>query len=139
MNPSVQTQNTLTLIGRVLLALLFVPAGFGKIAGFTGTAGYIASVGLPLPQVGVVVAILIEFGLGLLLLVGFKTRWAALILALFSVVSAIFFHNFWAAPADQMGMQQINFYKNMAIAGGLLFVVAFGAGALSIDGRTRKA
>jgi len=139
MTLSTTTQNTLSLIGRVLLALLFVPAGFGKIAGFSGTAGYIESVGLPLPQVGAAIAVVLELGVGLMLLVGFKARWAALLLALFTAAAALFFHKFWAVPADQVMMQQINFYKNMAITGGLLFVMAFGPGGFSIDGRSRKA
>jgi putative oxidoreductase len=79
-------QNPLSLIGRALLALLFVPAGFGKIAGFAGTAGYIASKGVPLPEVAAGIAIAVELGLGLMLLAGFKARWAALGIALFTVV-----------------------------------------------------
>ena len=71
-------QNPLALIGRLLLALLFVPAGFSKIAGFSGTVGYIASKGVPLPSVAAAIAIVVELGLGILLAVGFQTRWAAL-------------------------------------------------------------
>ncbi len=128
-------QDPLALVGRILLAVLFVPAGFSKIAGFAGTAGYIASVGLPLPQVGAAAAIVIELGLGLLLLAGWRTRAVALVLALFTLVAAVFFHNYWASPADQLMMQQINFYKNVAIAGGLLAFTAFGAGRWSMDAR----
>ncbi len=125
----------LTLLGRILLAALFVPAGFAKIGGFEGTAGYIASVGLPLPQVGVAIAIVVELGLGLLLLAGWRTRWVALVLAAFTAVAAVFFHNYWAAPAEQVMMQQINFFKNLAIAGGLLFVATSGPGRFSLDAR----
>lgn len=132
--------NALTLLGRILIAALFVPAGLSKIAGFEGTAGYIASVGLPLPQVGAAIAILVELGLGLLLLVGWRSRLSALVIAVFTVVAGAIFHNFWAAPADQMLMQQINFFKNLSIAGGLLFIAAFGPGAWSLDARlARKA
>ncbi|GAC1606715.1 MAG: DoxX family protein [Ramlibacter sp.] len=130
-----QAHDAMALIGRVLIALLFVPFGWNKIAGFGGTVGYIASAGLPFPQVGAVIAILIELGVGLMLLVGFKTRWAALVLAVFTVVAAFIFHAFWSAPPDQAMMQHINFFKNMAISGGLLAFAAFGAGAFSIDGR----
>ncbi len=130
--------NALTLVGRILIAALFVPAGFGKIAGFEGTAGYIASVGLPLPQVGAAVAIIIELGLGLLLLVGWRSRLSALVIAVFTVVAGAIFHNFWAAPADQVMMQQINFFKNLSIAGGLLFIAAFGPGAWSLDARVAR-
>lgn len=130
--------NALTLLGRILIAALFVPAGFSKIGGFEGTAGYIASVGLPLPQVGAALAIVIELGLGLLLLVGWRSRLSALVIAVFTVVAGAIFHNFWAAPADQVMMQQINFFKNLSIAGGLLFIAAFGPGAWSLDARVAK-
>ncbi|MGB3070844.1 MAG: DoxX family protein [Ottowia sp.] len=125
--------NLLALVGRVLLAYLFIPAGIGKLgAGFAGTVGYITSKGLPMPTVAAVVAIIVEVGCGLLLLVGFKARWAALALALFTLVAGFFFHNYWTLPADQQMMQQLMFTKNVAIAGGLLAFVAFGSGAFSI-------
>ncbi|WP_309683744.1 DoxX family protein [Polaromonas sp.] len=126
-------QNPLSLIGRVLLALLFVPAGFSKIGGFAGTVGYIASQGLPLPEVAAAAAIAVELGLGLLLLVGFQTRWAALGIALFTAVITFIFHKYWADPSQAQA-----FFKNIAVVGGLLTVAAWGAGAWSIDGQ-RKA
>ncbi|WP_447743648.1 DoxX family protein [Variovorax boronicumulans] len=126
-------QDTLALIGRVLLAALFVPAGFGKLMGFAGTVGYISSVGAPLPQVAAVIAIVVELGLGLLLLVGFKTRVSAIVLAIFTVAAAVMFHNYWAMPADKAFVNQLMFFKNIAIAGGLLAFAAFGAGRFSID------
>ena len=128
-------QNPLALAGRALLALLFVPAGFAKIAGFAGTSGYIASKGVPLPEVAAAIAIAVELGLGLLLLVGWQTRWAALGTAVFTAVITFIFHNYWAVPAEQMMQQQQAFFKNIAIVGGLLLVVAFGAGAWSFDGK----
>lgn len=127
--------NVLTLLGRILIAALFVPAGLAKIAGFAGTTGYIASVGLPLPQVGAAIAIAVEVGLGLMVLVGWRSRLAALGMAVFTVAAGVLFHNFWAAAADQMQMQQISFLKNLSIAGGLLFIAAFGPGAWSLDAR----
>lgn len=129
------TQDGVALLGRVLIAALFIPAGFGKLMGFAGTTGYIASVGLPLPQVGAVIAILVELVLGIALLVGFKTRVAALVIAIFTVVAAIFFHNYWAMPADKAFVNQLMFWKNIAIAGGLLGFFAFGPGRFSIDKR----
>ena len=132
-------QNPLSLIGRILLALLFVPSGFSKIGGFAGTVGYIASKGVPLPELAAAAAIGIELGLGLLLLVGWQTRWAALGIALFTVVITFIFHNFWAVPAEQVTAQQQNFFKNMAAVGGLLTVAAWGAGAWSVDGNQRVA
>jgi putative oxidoreductase len=133
--PASGLQDTLALIGRIVLAWFFVPAGFGKIAGFAGTVGYATSAGLPMPQVGVAIGLAIELIGGLMLLVGFKTRWAALALALFTVVAALFFHNYWALPEAQQMMQELNFTKNLAIAAGLLGFAAFGAGRWSIDGR----
>lgn len=128
-------QNPLALAARILLAVLFVPAGISKIAGFAGTVGYISSVGLPLPAVGAVLAILAEAGGGLALLLGFQTRLAALALAIFSVVAGIFFHAYWSMPAEQVMINQIMFMKNIAIAGGLLALVAFGPGKLSLDAK----
>jgi putative oxidoreductase len=135
--PTTPAQDALALLGRVLIALLFVPAGWGKIAGFAGTVGYIASKGVPLPEVCAALAIGAELGLALLLLVGYKARWAALGLGIFTVVITFIFHNFWAVPADQVSMQTMNFFKNLAIAGGIFAFAAFGAGGWSLDGRRR--
>ncbi len=121
-------QNPLSLLGRALLALLFIPAGFNKIGGFAGTVGYIGAKGVPLPELAAAIAVGVELGLGLLLLVGFKARWAALGMAIFTVVITFIFHNFWAVPAEQVVMQQLQFFKNIAIVGGLLTVAAWGAG-----------
>lgn len=137
MTPNTQSNDAFSLIGRVLIALLFIPAGWGKLVGFAGAVGYIASKGVPLPEVCAAIAIAAELGLGLLLLVGWQARWAALGLAVFTFVITFIFHNFWAVPADQMGAQKLNFFKNMAITGGLLAFAAFGAGGWSLDGRRR--
>ncbi|MDO9251444.1 DoxX family protein [Hydrogenophaga sp.] len=128
-------QNPLALLSRLLLAALFLPAGIGKITGFAGTVGYIASVGLPLPALGAAVAIAVEVLGGLALIVGFGTRWAALALALFTLGASFFFHNYWAMPAEQQMMQQLLFMKNIGVTGGLLALAAFGAGAFSLDAR----
>lgn len=127
------------LIGRILIALFLIPSGVGKIGGFSATAAYIASVGLPAPALGVVIAIVVEVLIAAMLLVGFKARWAALVLVVFCLVTAFFFHNYWAAPPEQQLMQHINFYKNCAIAGGLLFIYAFGPGPYSLDARVNSA
>lgn len=132
-------QNPLTLVGRIMLAVLFLPAGLSKIGGFAGTAGYIASKGLPLPEVGAAIAIAVEVLGGLALILGFGTRWAALILAIFTVVAGVIFHNFWALPADQQMVQQIMFMKNIAVAGGLLLLAAWGPGTISVDAKRGNA
>jgi len=122
------------LAGRTLLALIFVLSGFEKITGLEGTVGYIAGKGLPLPQLAAVVAIVVELGGGILLVLGWKTRWAALALCMFTALAAIMFHDFWAAPADQAANQMIHFLKNISIMGGLLYVMAYGGGSLSLEG-----
>lgn len=116
--------------GRLLIAAIFLLSGFGKIADPATTQGYIAAAGLPLPLAAYLIAVAVELGGGALLLVGYQTRFAALILAVFSIAAAFGFHHDFA---DQN--QMIHFLKNIAIAGGLLQVVAFGAGALSLDAR----
>lgn len=117
-------------LGRVLLCFIFLIAGFGKATAPQGTIDYIASHGLPLPQVAYAVALAVELGCGLLVLVGYQARLAALVLAGFCIVTGIAFHY---QPGDQA--QMINFMKNLAMAGGFLQIVAHGAGALSIDNR----
>lgn len=126
------------LIGRILIALIFVWSGFGKISGFEGTVGYIASKGLPLPELAAIGAIIVELGGGILLILGWKTRWAAAAILVFTALAAVLFHNFWAMPPDQAQNQMIHFMKNISMVGGLLFVVIHGSGALSVDGSGRK-
>jgi len=137
MNHPLRTQtssltNTLTLTtaaaGRILLSAIFVWSGWGKLTAPAATKAYMAAMAMPMVDVGYVVAVLIELGLGLALLVGFKARWAALVLAGFSVVTGLIFHTNFGDQA-----QAINFMKNVAMAGGFLQVAAFGAGAFSID------
>ncbi len=114
--------------GRLLIAVIFLLSGVGKIFDPAGTLGYIDSVGLPAPWAAYVVAIAVEVGGGLLLVLGYQTRVVAGALAVFTIVTALAFHS---ALSDQD--QLIHFLKNLAIAGGLLQVVALGAGAFSID------
>ena len=111
------------LLGRILLAAMFVISGFGKITGFEDTAGYIASKGLPLPQALTVIAIV----------AGWKTRWAALAFIVFLIVITPIFHAFWAVPPEQVMAQKINFMKNCSILGGMLLLFAFGPGRYSVD------
>jgi putative oxidoreductase len=116
--------------GRLLIGLPFAMSGLGKLAAIGPTTEAIRAVGLPLPQLALAVSVLFELGGGILLVAGFRTRVAAAGLVLFCLVTAVFFHrNF----ADQN--QMIHFLKNVMMAGGLLQIVAFGAGALSLDNR----
>ncbi len=131
-------QNPLSLAGRLLLALLFLPAGISKIGGFAGTVGYIGSKGLPMPELGAVIAIVVEVLGALALIAGFGTRIAALALAVFTLVATVFFHNYWGMPAEMQMVQKLMFFKNIGVVGGLLVLAAHGAGAWSLDAR-RKA
>lgn len=134
MNSSLQSASA--LLGRLLVAAMFLPAGISKLTGFSGTVGYIASVGLPMPAVGATLALLVEILCSIALIAGYGTRAAALVLAAFTLAASFFFHPFWAAPADQAFMASLLFYKNVAIIGGLLILAAFGPGAWSIEGRS---
>lgn len=118
--------------GRVFIALIFVVAGWGKITGYAGTQAYMESVGVPGMMLPLVIAL--ELGGGLLIIAGFQTRIVAFLLSGFCLVSAALFH---ANFADQM--QSILFMKNVAMAGGFLFLVVHGAGAFSLDSKLRKA
>jgi putative oxidoreductase len=120
----------LPLIGRLGIAAIFLLSGLSKLAAPAATIGYIASSGLPFASLGLALAVLVELAGGAALVLGYRTRLVAGVLAAFSVVTAIAFHG---ALGDQN--QFIHFWKNIAIAGGLLNVVAFGAGAWSLDAR----
>ena len=119
--------------GRIFLALIFVVSGIGKITGYAGTASYMASKGLPLVDVLLPMTILIELGGGLLLALGWKARWAAAALLLFLIPTTLIFHQFWGIDPKLAQMQKIHFLKNVAIMGGMLMVLAIGAGAWSVD------
>ena len=127
-----------TLLGRVLVALIFVLSGIGKITGFEDTVSYIASMGLPLPQLGAVAAIIVEVGGGLMVVVGWRARWAAAAMLVFTALAAVLFHGFWAVPSDQVLNTMVHFMKNLSIMGGLLYIVVHGSGPLSLDGGRRS-
>lgn len=128
-----QLQNATNLLGRLLLASLFLPAGISKLMGFEGTVGYFSSLGLAVPALLAVAVITLEIVGGIALLVGFRTRISAVILALFTLGASVVGHAYWAVPADQVFVAKLLFYKNIAIIGGLLVLASAGAGALSID------
>ena len=115
-------------LGRILLSSLFIWAGWGKLMNPSGTAGYFASYHLPAPDVLVWIVIIIELIGGLLNLIGFQARWVALVLAIFCLVTGFAIH----LPAGDLP-NMINFYKNLTMAGGFLYVVAYGAGPVSVD------
>jgi putative oxidoreductase len=130
-----QTHHVAALLARVLLVAVFLISGFGKATGFARTVSYIASSGLPLPELVAAIAIAVELGLGLLVLVGWRTRWAAFGIAIYTIAAGLLFHTYWTdAPAERMA-DFINFWKNVSIAGGFLMVLAFGPGRYSVDRR----
>src|SRR5436190_16484207 len=131
-NPSAGAAVTaiLPLAGRILISAIFLISGVMKLAAPAGTIGYIQSVGLPLPELGLAIAVVVEIGGGLALILGYRTRAAAAALALFTLATALLFH-FNLADQNQF----IHFFKNLAITGGLLQIVAFGAPRLSLDAR----
>lgn len=129
-SPTTAQHDWAALLARILLVALFLITGLGKLADPVGTIGYIASVGLPLPTLAFGGAVAVELLGGLAVLIGFKTRLAALAIAAFSVVAAAAFHN---QLSDQI--QMIMFLKNFSIAGGFLLLAAFGPGRYSLDRR----
>ena len=133
MNTNVQ--NTAALIGRILLALIFIISGFGKITGYAGTAGYMASKGLPMVAVLLPLTILVELGGGLLIALGWKARWAAAVIFLFIIPVTLVFHNPAGLDAAQAQQQMINLLKNVSIMGGMLGLFAFGPGGFSLDAK----
>jgi len=126
------------LIGRLLMAAIFIMAGLSKVTGFSGTAGYIASVGLPIPEALTAATIVLEVVGGVALVIGYRLRLFAVLLAGFTLLAGLFFHNFWAMPAEVQHIQQIMFMKNLSIAGGLLIIAALGGGSLSLDAKLKQ-
>ena len=133
MNPS--TVNAAALIGRILLAAIFVISGFNKIGGFAGVAGYIGSKGLPMPEVLAALTVALELGGGILLVIGWKTRIVALLFFLWLIPTTLIFHKFWGIDAAQVQNQFNNFMKNVSIMGAMWMLMAFGPGPYSVDKR----
>ncbi|QOT81947.1 DoxX family protein [Cupriavidus basilensis] len=123
----------LPLLGRILIGAPFLMSGLNKLAAYSATVGYISAVGLPAPSLAYIVAVVVETGGGLLLMLGYRAHLVALAMALFSLATAVFFHHNFA---DQN--QMIHFLKNVMMAGGLLQITYFGAGAFSLDARARR-
>lgn len=130
MQNATNTSSTFPLIGRLMMAAIFLISGLGKIAAPAMTIGYIGAMGLPFPTLGFLLAVVVEVGGGVLLVLGFQTRIVTLVLAVFSVVTGLVFHH---AIGDQN--QLFNLLKNIAMAGGLLQIMSFGPGAFSLDAR----
>ena len=123
------------LVGRILVAVIFLTSGYGKIVGYAGTASYMASSGMPMVPLLLPLAIVAELVGAAMVIAGFQARSGALALAAFTVVATLVFHRFWTMTGMDAYLQQIQFMKNLGIIGGLLLIVAFGPGRLSLDAR----
>lgn len=128
-------QGMVLVAGRALLSAVFLVAGIRKMMIWGAQVAYFTKLGFPAPEFFTVIAIVVELGAGLALLVGWKARWAAWLLALFVLIATFMAHRFWEFEAAQMANQMNHFLKNLAIIGGLLFVAAFGPGSASVDKR----
>jgi len=121
------------LIARIVMSIMFITSGIGKMVGFGPTVEHIADKGVPFPEIAAVIAILVELGGGLSVLFGWKTRWTALAYVVFLIVITPIFHNFWTMEGAARMANNINFMKNVTILGGFLLLYAFGPGKYSLD------
>jgi putative oxidoreductase len=127
--------DVVSLVGRVLLGLIFLLAGIDKIMGLEGTIKYATGAGVPMPNIAIYAAIVIEVGMGLLLIAGFQTRYASIVLIVFILATIFFFHQYWNMEGPPRGMNRITLFKNLAIIGGLLMLIVAGPGRYSVDAR----
>ena len=134
-----QASDLMALLSRILIAVLFLPFGWEKVADFGGTVQYIAAAHFPLPPVAAVIGIVAELVLPILLVAGWQTRWVGLALAIYTFVLPFVFHHYWSAPPAQWYEVRSNFYKDLGIAGGLFAIAAWGAGGWSVDARQGRA
>ena len=126
-------RDELILLGRVLMMLLFVISGWGKLTGFQGTVGYMGTVGAPMPMVAAAIAVVMEFGVWIALLIGFWTRPLALLMALFVLGTALIAHTFWNVEGAMQTANMVQFYKNLSIMGGLFLLAVTGAGKYAVQ------
>ena len=131
--PKAAVTDSVALLARIIVSIMFITSGFGKLVGFAGTVDHIEAKGVPLPEIAAVIAILIELGGGLAVLFGWKTRWTALAFVVFLIVITPIFHNFWTMEGAARMANNINFMKNVTILGGFLLLYAFGPGKYSVD------
>ncbi|KJK18037.1 DoxX family protein [Pseudomonas sp. NPDC087612] len=128
-------RDVIILLARILLMILFVMSGWSKLTGFEGTVGYLASLGAPAPTVAAAVAVIMEFFVAIILILGFYTRPLAFLFALFVIGTALIGHPFWTMVEPAKAANTVQFFKNMSIVGGLLLLSVTGAGRFSLDGR----
>jgi putative oxidoreductase len=129
------------LAGRIMITAIFLVSGYHKIVGFAAVSGMMAKAGMPMPDLLLAGAIACEIGGGLMVLLGWHACWGALLLIIFTVPATLMFHNFWAVDAAQYQNQFNHFMKNVAMLGGLVYIMAMGSGPLSLqkDGASTRA
>jgi putative oxidoreductase len=130
-----RTRDSVILVGRILLVVLFLIFGWQKLTGFAGTVGYFSQLGVPLPPVAAIVAIMMEFFVGLAILLGVLTRPLALLFAIYTLATGFLGHQYWTMTGVEQVEAMINFYKNVSIIGGFLLLYVTGAGKYSLDAR----
>ncbi|AMP36810.1 DoxX family protein [Ralstonia syzygii subsp. celebesensis] len=126
-------RDELILLGRVLMMLLFLISGWGKLTGFSATVGYMGTVGAPMPMLAAIIAVIMEFGVGIALLIGFWTRPLALLMALFVLGTALIAHTYWNVEGAMQTANMVQFYKNLGIMGGLILLSVTGAGKYALQ------
>jgi len=126
-------RDELILLARILMMVLFVMSGWGKLTGFQGTVGYMTSTGAPMPMVAAAVAVVMEFGVGIALLIGLWTRPLALLMALFVLGTSFIAHSYWDMEGAMAAANKIQFYKNLSIMGGLFLLAAAGPGRYAVQ------
>ena len=130
-----QRKDEAILVARILLMILFVIFGWSKLTGFSGTVAYMASAGAPVPTLSAIIAVVVEFFVGIALVIGFYTRPLALLVALYTLGTALIGHHYWTMVGADRAANMINFYKNVSIMGGLLLLCVTGPGRYSLDGK----
>lgn len=128
-------RDVIILCARIFLMILFIMSGWSKLTGFEGTVGYLASLGVPVPPVAAAVAVIMEFFVAIVLVLGFYTRPLAFLMALFVFGTALVGHHFWTMADAERAANSIQFFKNISIVGGMLLLSVTGAGRFSVDGR----
>jgi putative oxidoreductase len=123
------------LLGRILVAPLFLLSGIGKITGFAGTAAGMTAKGLPAAELLLVITIVVEIGGALMILLGWRARLGALLLFLWLIPVTLLYHGFWAVPPEQFAMQRAQFLKNLGLMSAMLFIVGFGPGKYSLNNK----
>jgi putative oxidoreductase len=135
---AVSCHDLVALVGRLAMSWLFLSSGFGKLTDVAGFAAGLAKRGVPAPSFMGWLGAIVEVGGGLLILLGLKIRYAAILMILFVIVATLISHRYWEYPVDQIVAQRTNFWKNITIVGGFLFMFLAGAGRYSVDGFMRK-